>query len=73
MFEANSFEISKFGGKEETLFNYCGFGDFSLTALNDLSRNRTLGLLIGKGFFTSDELFPITQINMFTLTTLFII
>jgi len=46
--------MSKFGGKEETMFNYCGFGDFSLTALNDLSRNRTLGLLIGKGFFTSD-------------------
>lgn len=44
--------ISKFGGKEETMFNYCGFGDFTLTALNDLSRNRTLGLLIGKGFFT---------------------
>lgn len=40
------------GGKEETLFRYCGYGDFSLTALNDLSRNRTLGLLIGKGFFT---------------------
>lgn len=46
--------MSKFGGKEETMFNYCGFGDFSLTALNDLSRNRTLGLLIGKGFFTAD-------------------
>lgn len=44
--------ISKFGGKEDTMFNYCGFGDFSLTALNDMSRNRTLGLLIGKGFFT---------------------
>jgi glycerol-3-phosphate dehydrogenase (NAD(P)+) len=44
----------RFGGKEETMFNYCGFGDFSLTALNDLSRNRTLGLLIGKGFFTAD-------------------
>ncbi|MCK9203836.1 MAG: hypothetical protein M0P58_05280 [Bacteroidales bacterium] len=41
-----------FGGKDETLFNYCGYGDFALTALNDLSRNRTLGLLIGKGFFT---------------------
>lgn len=41
-----------FGGSEETLFNYCGYGDFTLTALNDLSRNRTLGLLIGKGFFT---------------------
>ena len=44
--------ISKFGGEESTMFNYCGFGDFTLTALNDLSRNRTLGLLIGKGFFT---------------------
>ena len=41
-----------FGGNEKTLFNYCGIGDFALTALNDLSRNRTLGLLIGKGFFT---------------------
>lgn len=41
-----------FGGSEETLFNYCGIGDFALTSLNDLSRNRTLGLLIGKGFFT---------------------
>jgi glycerol-3-phosphate dehydrogenase (NAD(P)+) len=40
------------GGNEDTLFNYCGYGDFTLTALNDLSRNRTLGLLIGKGFFT---------------------
>jgi len=48
------FIMTKFGVKEETMFNYCGFGDFSLTALNDLSRNRTLGLLIGKGFFTSD-------------------
>jgi len=41
-----------YGGQEDTLFNYCGYGDFTLTALNDLSRNRTLGLLIGKGFFT---------------------
>ena len=40
------------GGQPDTLFNYCGYGDFTLTALNDLSRNRTLGLLIGKGFFT---------------------
>lgn len=41
-----------YGGKEETIYKYCGYGDFTLTALNDLSRNRTLGLLIGKGFFT---------------------
>lgn len=46
--------ITAFGGNEQTIFNYCGFGDFSLTALNDLSRNRTLGLLIGKGFFSKD-------------------
>jgi glycerol-3-phosphate dehydrogenase (NAD(P)+) len=42
------------GGAKKTLFNYCGIGDFALTALNDLSRNRTLGLLIGKGFFTDN-------------------
>ena len=35
---------------ENTIFTYCGLGDLGLTALNDLSRNRTLGLLIGKGF-----------------------
>ncbi|MGM0432784.1 MAG: NAD(P)H-dependent glycerol-3-phosphate dehydrogenase [Spirochaetota bacterium] len=35
---------------EQTIFSYCGIGDLGLTALNDLSRNRTLGLLIGKGF-----------------------
>ena len=44
--------LAIFGGDEKTLFNYCGIGDFALTSLNDLSRNRTLGLLIGKGFFT---------------------
>jgi len=44
--------LIQFGGNEETIFRYCGFGDFTLTALNDLSRNRTLGLLIGKGFFS---------------------
>ncbi len=42
--------VIKFGGMEETMYKYCGFGDLGLTALNDLSRNRTLGLLIGKGF-----------------------
>lgn len=46
--------MTGFGGQSQTIFNYCGFGDFSLTALNDLSRNRTLGLLIGKGFFSQD-------------------
>jgi glycerol-3-phosphate dehydrogenase (NAD(P)+) len=46
--------LVEFGGDERTMFKYCGFGDFTLTALNDLSRNRTLGLLIGKGFFSRE-------------------
>jgi glycerol-3-phosphate dehydrogenase (NAD(P)+) len=46
--------LLEFDCYEQTMFKYCGFGDFTLTALNDLSRNRTLGLLIGKGFFTRE-------------------
>jgi glycerol-3-phosphate dehydrogenase (NAD(P)+) len=46
--------LKNFGACEETMFKYCGIGDFTHTALNDLSRNRTLGLLIGKGFFTQN-------------------
>jgi glycerol-3-phosphate dehydrogenase (NAD(P)+) len=46
--------LKSLGGSEDTLFLACGFGDFCLTSLNDLSRNRTLGLLIGKGFFSAD-------------------
>ncbi|MDZ7741833.1 MAG: NAD(P)H-dependent glycerol-3-phosphate dehydrogenase [Bacteroidota bacterium] len=46
--------VLKHGGQEDSLFKYCGIGDFGLTSLNDLSRNRTLGLFIGKGFFTKD-------------------
>jgi glycerol-3-phosphate dehydrogenase (NAD(P)+) len=49
-------EILKiFGGNEETLYRYCGIGDFGLTSLNDLSRNRTLGLMIGKGFLRNSQ------------------
>ena len=39
-----------FGCSSDAIFRYCGIGDLGLTALNDLSRNRTLGMLIGKGF-----------------------
>ncbi|NLG17981.1 MAG: NAD(P)-binding domain-containing protein [Fibrobacter sp.] len=46
--------LKRFGADPETIFNYCGIGDLGLTALNDLSRNRTMGLFIGKGFFTGD-------------------
>lgn len=47
--EMRSF-LELFNCSTETIFKYCGIGDLGLTSLNDLSRNRTLGLLIGKGF-----------------------
>jgi len=34
---------------------FCCFGDFNLTANIDKSRNRTLGLMIGKGFIKSSN------------------
>ena len=46
--------LRSLGGSDDTLFLACGFGDLCMTSLNDLSRNRTLGLLIGKGFFNTD-------------------
>ncbi len=46
--------IKLFSICEDTIFCYVGIGDFGLTALNDLSRNRTIGLLIGKGFLSKD-------------------
>ncbi len=42
--------LALYGCSEDAIFKYCGIGDLGLTSLNDLSRNRTLGLLIGKGF-----------------------
>ncbi len=47
--------LELYGCSSNTIFNYCGIGDLGLTALNDLSRNRTLGLLIGKGFFNDPK------------------
>ena len=46
--------LRSLGGADDTLFLACGFGDLCMTSLNDLSRNRTLGLLIGKGFYNAD-------------------
>ncbi len=46
--------LKLFGCDEETIFRYSGIGDLGLTSLNDLSRNRTFGMLIGKGFAYDD-------------------
>jgi len=47
--------LKELGGQEETLDLACGYGDLGLTCLNDLSRNRTLGLLMGKGFYVDNS------------------
>lgn len=47
--------LAMYGCERDVIFRYAGIGDLGLTALNDLSRNRTFGMLIGKGFaFNSD-------------------
>ncbi|MGN1163282.1 MAG: NAD(P)H-dependent glycerol-3-phosphate dehydrogenase, partial [Candidatus Ornithospirochaeta sp.] len=38
--------LEMYGCSPDTIFCYCGLGDLGLTALNDLSRNRTFGMLI---------------------------
>ncbi|MGX7689895.1 NAD(P)H-dependent glycerol-3-phosphate dehydrogenase [Flectobacillus roseus] len=43
------------GLDEDSFYTFAGIGDLGLTSLNDLSRNRTLGLLIGKGFINQNE------------------
>ncbi|NQT58381.1 MAG: NAD(P)-binding domain-containing protein [Bacteroidetes bacterium] len=53
--------LELYGCSSSTIFNYCGIGDLGLTALNDLSRNRTLGLLIGKGFFNDPKSSTVTE------------
>lgn len=53
-FNEMRFIAEALGSRKDTVFLSCGFGDLGLTALNDLSRNRTLGLLIGKGFYNEN-------------------
>jgi len=38
-------------GNKVSLLSAAGIGDFALTSLNDMSRNRTFGLFVGKGFY----------------------
>lgn len=51
-----------FGFDPKVLFTYAGLGDMLMTAMNDTSRNRTLGLLIGRGFdFIQQVSGPVTE------------
>jgi len=50
------------GGKPETLMGLAGLGDLVLTCTGDLSRNRRLGLALGRGQNLSDAVREIGQV-----------
>ncbi len=52
----------RLGARRETFFGLSGVGDLILTATSDLSRNRTFGLLLGRGFSPEDALKEIGQV-----------
>jgi glycerol-3-phosphate dehydrogenase (NAD(P)+) len=45
--------LSSFGLSSDDYSKYAVFGDLLLTSLNDQSRNKTFGQLIGRGFYTA--------------------
>jgi glycerol-3-phosphate dehydrogenase (NAD(P)+) len=49
VFNEVRFILRHLGHDPEVIFRYCGIGDILLTGLCDASRNRTLGVMIGKG------------------------
>ena len=50
------------GGRVETLMGLAGLGDLVLTATGDLSRNRRLGLALGRGRALNDAVREIGQV-----------
>ena len=50
------------GGKAETLMGLAGLGDLVLTCTGDLSRNRRLGLALGRGQLIADAVREIGQV-----------
>ncbi len=50
------------GGKPETLMGLAGLGDLVLTCTGDLSRNRRLGLALGRGGGAADAVREIGQV-----------
>jgi glycerol-3-phosphate dehydrogenase (NAD(P)+) len=50
------------GGRPETLMGLAGLGDLVLTCTGDLSRNRRLGLALGRGQSIKDAVAQIGQV-----------
>lgn len=60
------YEIGKivkvYGGNPQTVYGLSGLGDLILTATGDLSRNRTFGFLIGKGYKVDEAQEKVQQV-----------
>lgn len=52
----------RLGANRETFFGLSGAGDLILTSTSDLSRNRTFGLLLGRGLSPEEALKKIGQV-----------
>ncbi len=60
---------SRLGGQEATLSGLAGIGDLVLTCTGDLSRNRQVGLAVGRGERLADVLAGMQQVAEGVLTT----
>jgi glycerol-3-phosphate dehydrogenase (NAD(P)+) len=56
------------GARAETLMGLAGLGDLVLTCTGDLSRNRRLGLALGRGVSLDDAIREIGQVVESVLT-----
>jgi glycerol-3-phosphate dehydrogenase (NAD(P)+) len=61
--------VSAMGGKRETLFGLAGMGDLVLTCTGHLSRNRQVGIELGKGRPLEDVLSGMEQVAEGVRTT----
>jgi glycerol-3-phosphate dehydrogenase (NAD(P)+) len=61
--------IAAMGGRRETLFGLAGMGDLVLTCTGHLSRNRQVGIELGKGRSLEDVLAGMEQVAEGVRTT----
>ncbi|MGI9533954.1 MAG: NAD(P)H-dependent glycerol-3-phosphate dehydrogenase, partial [Thermodesulfobacteriota bacterium] len=50
--------LNEFSDDKDLILKFCAFGDFNLTTNSDKSRNRTLGMMVGKGMLNLSEFNP---------------
>ena len=50
--------LNEFSDDKDLILKFCAFGDFNLTTNSDKSRNRTLGMMVGKGMLNISEFNP---------------